>query len=162
MHFESSAFKPWNELCKVKALDNFWIQPVCGARKTSGSSKSPLVVFHTDDGCQGFVFVYKNYLIYLDRVLLSTSTLSDINDQERKSLLFSHYSHYRHGSSSSSIDKSIDYNDNNRPFSHIIKAQRQSDPYSIKWITEGPQQVRDAGMFLSFNVSSISIFCRIY
>ncbi|CAF1186469.1 unnamed protein product [Rotaria sordida] len=76
-----------------------------------------------------------------NRASSSLSTVSSINEQERKTRLFSHYSHHRHGSSSSS--KNIEYNDNYRLLSHIIKAQRHSDPYSIKWITEGPYEVRD-------------------
>ncbi len=54
---------------------------------------------------------------------------------------FPHYTHHRHVSSSSSIDK----NDLHRPFLHAIKAQRHSDPYSIKWITEGTHRDLDTG-----------------
>jgi hypothetical protein len=86
-----------------------------------------------------------NFIIYLDRVSLPiTTTKSFINNQERKSPLFPHYSHHRHGSSSSSIDK----NDIHHPLlSHAIKAQRHSDPYSIKWITEGPPRDLDPGSY---------------
>jgi hypothetical protein len=70
-----------------------------------------------------------------------TSTKSLINDQERKPIAFPHYSHHRHVSSST--DKTEPY-DIHRPFLHAIKAQRHSDPYSIKWITEGPQRDTDS------------------
>ncbi|CAF3366849.1 unnamed protein product [Rotaria socialis] len=73
------------------------------------------------------------------RMSVSTSTQSFVNDQERKPISFSHYSHYRHGSSSSSIDKN-DRSDIHRPIVNAIKVQRHSDPYSIKWITEGPHR----------------------
>ncbi len=76
-------------------------------------------------------------IIYLDRVSLSSSPQSFLNDQERKPISFPHYSHHRHESSSSSIHKT-EHNDIHRPFLNAIKAQRHSDPYSIKWITEGP------------------------
>ncbi|CAF3470621.1 unnamed protein product, partial [Rotaria sp. Silwood2] len=75
------------------------------------------------------------------RASSSLTTVTSINEQERKTRIFSHYSHHRHGSSS--VDKNINYNDNYRLLSHIIKAQRHSDPYSIKWITEGPHDVKD-------------------
>ncbi|CAF4647799.1 unnamed protein product, partial [Rotaria sp. Silwood1] len=86
---------------------------------------------------------YKLKIIVHDyyRASSSLSTVSSINEQERKTRLFSHYTHHRHGSPS--VDKNINYNDNYRLFSHMIKAQRHSDPYSIKWITEGPHEVRD-------------------
>ncbi|CAF0819558.1 unnamed protein product [Rotaria sp. Silwood1] len=71
------------------------------------------------------------------RMSIPTTTLSFINDQERKPISFSHYSHHRHVSSS--IDKN-DHNDIHRPLLHAIKVQRHSDPYSIKWITEGPHR----------------------
>jgi hypothetical protein len=76
--------------------------------------------------------------------------VSSIDEQERKSMLYSHYSHHRQGSSS--IGKSIDYNDNHRLYPHVIKAQRHSDPYSIKWITEGPHQVKDSGMYIFLHI----------
>ena len=72
---------------------------------------------------------------------MSTSTKSFLNNQERKPISFPHYSHHRHDSSSSS---SI-YKTEHRPFLHAIKAQRHSDPYSIKWITEGPYRNIDTG-----------------
>jgi len=78
---------------------------------------------------------------FLDRVSSSLSAVPSVDDQERKSLVFPHH---RHGASS--IDKNIDHNDNHHLFSHIIKAQRHSDPYSIKWITEGPHEVKDSSM----------------
>jgi len=84
-------------------------------------------------------------VIYLDRALVSTSTKSFINNQERKPVSFPHYSHHRHGSSSSSLIDKNDHNDIHRPFLHAIKAQRHSDPYSIKWITEGPNRDSDTG-----------------
>lgn len=68
-----------------------------------------------------------------------TSTKS--NNQERKPVSFPHYTH-RHGSS---IDRN-NLNDGHRLFSHAIKAQRHSDPYSIKWITEGPHRETDSGL----------------
>jgi len=51
-----------------------------------------------------------------------------LNHPERKLVSFPHYTH-RH------TDR---IGGQHRTFSHIIKAQRHSDPYSIKWITEGP------------------------
>lgn len=78
-----------------------------------------------------------------------TSTKSNINNQERKPVSFPHYTH-RHGSSSSSSSASLidrnNPNDGHRLFSHAIKAQRHSDPYSIKWITEGPHREIDSGL----------------
>jgi hypothetical protein len=73
---------------------------------------------------------------------MPTSTKSLINNQERKTISFPHYTHHKHGLLSSS---SIDKNDNQRPFLNAIKAQRHSDPYSIKWITEGPNRDIDTG-----------------
>ena len=81
-------------------------------------------------------------MLYLDRISVSTSTKSSINDQERKSISFPHYTHHRHGSSST--DKN-DYNDVHRSFPHAVKAQRHSDSYSIKWVTEGPHRDSDYG-----------------
>ncbi|CAF2730508.1 unnamed protein product [Rotaria sp. Silwood2] len=78
------------------------------------------------------IFVHDYY-----RMSISTTTLSFINDQERKPISFSHYSHHRHVSSS--IDKNAQH-DIHRPFLHANKVQRHSDPYSIKWITEGPHR----------------------
>jgi hypothetical protein len=83
-------------------------------------------------------------IVYLDRVSVPTSTKSSINNPDRKTISFPHYTHHRHGSSSSSIDKT-EHNDIHRPFLHAIKAQRHSDPYSIKWITEGPNRDADSG-----------------
>lgn len=80
----------------------------------------------------------------LDRASSFSTTVSYINDQERKTRLFSHYSHYRHGSAS--VDKSTDHNDKHRMLSHVIKAQRHSDPYSIKWITQRPDDIENLGM----------------
>lgn len=81
-------------------------------------------------------------MIYLDRASMSTSTSSSfLSNPEYKPLSFPHYSHHRHDSSSSSVHKH-----DQRPFLHAIKAQRHSDPYSIKWITEGPY--RDTGKSL--------------
>jgi hypothetical protein len=74
------------------------------------------------------------------RATFSTSTKSITNNQERKPTSFPHYNHHRHGSSSSLIDKT----DVHRLFSHAVKAQRHSDPYSIKWITEGPNRDTDS------------------
>jgi hypothetical protein len=71
-----------------------------------------------------------------------TSTNSFVNNPERKPISFPHYTHHLHGSSSSSIDKNDDIH---RSFLHAIKAQRHSDPYSIKWITEGPPRDIDTG-----------------
>jgi len=79
-----------------------------------------------------------------------------INEQEPKSLEFPHYPHDRHGSSS--IDRSIEYNNNHWLLSHIIKAQRHSDPYSVQWITEGPNKVKDSGMCFSSYITFILIF----
>ena len=87
---------------------------------------------------------YKQISIDLDRGVPSTSTKSIPNNQERKSVSFPHYTHHRHGLSS--IDKH-DPNEIHRLFSHAVKAQRHSDPYSIKWITEGPQRDLDSGLF---------------
>jgi hypothetical protein len=56
---------------------------------------------------------------FVDRILPLSSTVSSINDQEQKSSVIPHHRHL---------------------FSHIIKAQRHSDPYSIKWITEGSHE----------------------
>jgi hypothetical protein len=80
--------------------------------------------------------------IYLDRGLLPTSTKSMINNQERKTVSFPHYTH-RHVSSSFT-----DKTDVHRLFSHAVKAQRHSDPYSIKWITEGPNRDTDSGLLI--------------
>jgi hypothetical protein len=55
------------------------------------------------------------------------------------------------------MDKSIDYNGNHRLFSHIIKAQRHSDPYSIKWITEGPHYFKHSGTYIFSYITSILI-----
>ncbi len=83
--------------------------------------------------------------------------MPSINEQERKSLLFSHYPYHRHGSSS--IDKNIDYSDNR----HLIKNQQHGDPYSIKWVTEGPQKVKDSGMyFSSYIIFTLIFFFSIY
>jgi hypothetical protein len=73
--------------------------------------------------------------------------MSSLNEQEQKSQLFSRYPHSQHGSSS--IDKSNDYDDNHNLLSHVVKAQRHSDPYSIKWITQGPHRTRDSGMYFT-------------
>ncbi|CAF0784482.1 unnamed protein product [Adineta steineri] len=67
------------------------------------------------------------------RMSLSTSTKSYIDNQEHKPFSFPHYSHHRHESSQPSI-----YKTDHRPFLHAIKAQRHSDATSIKWITDGP------------------------
>lgn len=67
-----------------------------------------------------------------NRVIISTSTKSSLNHQERKPVSFPHYTH-RH----------TDRIGHHRTFSHVIKAQRHSDPYSIKWITEGPNSNTD-------------------
>lgn len=83
---------------------------------------------------------------YLDRGGSPTSTKSNINNQERKTVSFPHYTHHRHGSSPSSLIDRNNYNDGHRLFSHAIKAQRHSDPYSIKWITEGPNRETDYGL----------------
>ncbi|CAF0963417.1 unnamed protein product [Adineta ricciae] len=75
------------------------------------------------------------------RVSMSTSTSSSssfLSNPEYKPLSFPHYSHHRHDSSSSAVHKH-----EQRPFLHAIKAQRHSDPYSIKWITEGPYRDTD-------------------
>ena len=100
------------------------------------------------------------YIVFLDRFSPSLSAVPAVNEQERKALLFSHYSHHQHVPSS--IEKSIDYNDNQRVFSHIIKAQRHSDPYSIKWITEGPHYVRDSGMYISSHIFYVNSFWSFY
>jgi len=84
------------------------------------------------------------------RVSLPTSTKSFINNPEQNPISFPHYTHHRYGSSS--IDKN-DYNDNHRPFLHAIKAQRHSDPYSIKWITEGPP--RDINADKSYQTTNL-------
>jgi hypothetical protein len=89
-------------------------------------------------------------IVFLGRISSSLSAVPFIDDQEQKSLVFPHH---RHGSSS--INKNIDHNDNHRLFSHIIKAQRHSDPYSIKWITEGPHEVKDSGMYFSSYITFI-------
>ncbi len=91
--------------------------------------------------------ISKQNSIYLDRMAFPTTTKSIINNQEQKPVSFPHYTHHRHGSSSSSsssIDKN-DHNDIHRLFPHAVKAQRHSDPYSIKWITEGPLRDTDPG-----------------
>jgi hypothetical protein len=95
-----------------------------------------------------FLSKHKGYtissIIFLDRVSSSLNPVSSINEQEQKSLVFSHYPHHRH--ESSSLNKNVDFNDNRHLFSHIVKAQRHSDPHSIKWITEGPQEMKDSGI----------------
>ena len=93
-------------------------------------------------------------MIYLDRVSMSTSTSSSssfLSNPEYKPLSFPHYSHHRHDSSSSAVHKH-----EQRPFLHAIKAQRHSDPYSIKWITEGPY--RDTGKSLLCEKEIMSLF----
>ncbi|CAF2127500.1 unnamed protein product [Rotaria magnacalcarata] len=93
-----------------------------------------------------------------NRASSSLSTVSYLSDQDRKTRLFSHYSHYQHGLSSAG--KNVDSNDNNhhRLLPHIIKAQRHSDPYSIKWITQGPHTVRDFDKsYLTTNVMGTSV-----
>lgn len=81
----------------------------------------------------------------LDRVLQATTPKIFVREQERKPLAFPHYTHHRHGSPSSSVDNHIEQNSIYRPLLHAIKVQRHSDPYSIKWITEGPHRDIDAG-----------------
>lgn len=66
-------------------------------------------------------------MIYLDRISPA------ISEDERKSLLLSHYPEHRH------------------LFSHIAKIQRHSDPYSIQWITDGPQEQKDTGNVSQFH-----------
>lgn len=84
-------------------------------------------------------------LIDLDRITgLSTSKMFS-NEKERKPTNSHHYTHYRH--SSSSVDKLSEPNNIYRPFLHAIKAQRHSDPYSIKWITESPYRPNENGSF---------------
>ena len=73
-------------------------------------------------------------IVYLDRI----SSL--INEQERKSLLISHYPEHRH------------------LFSHMVKVQRHSDPSSNKWVTEGPQEENNTGSILFRMLISIDFF----
>lgn len=60
-------------------------------------------------------------IVYLDRISPA------VNEQERKSLIISHYPEHRH------------------LFSHMVKVQRHSDPYSSKWVTEGPKEENNTG-----------------
>ena len=81
------------------------------------------------------------FAVHLDRVALPSTARPTHHERERKPVLYSHYTHHRHSSSSSSsVDKIAESNNIYRPFLHAIKAQRHSDPYSIKWITEGPHR----------------------
>ena len=82
--------------------------------------------------------------MYLDRVTMPTSTKSLLDNPEQKPISFLHYSHHRYSTYSSSLAK----DDHHRPFSHAIKAQRHSDPYSIKWITQGPPRDPDTGVYI--------------
>ena len=87
--------------------------------------------------------------LFPGRSALWTSTRSSVNENEPQALLPGrHHQQQQHGSiSSSSIDKAMNSNEQHRPFLHSIKAQRFSDPYSIQWITETPQQLKDTGMY---------------
>lgn len=63
----------------------------------------------------------------------ASTTRNSLHDRKPNS--FPHYSHHRHNP-----DNHIEQPNIYRPFLHAIKAQRHSDPYSIKWITEGPHR----------------------
>ncbi|UJR21290.1 hypothetical protein I4U23_024382 [Adineta vaga] len=76
------------------------------------------------------------------RTLASSSTVPSLNEKERHSPIISHKSNPRVGSSSST-DKAIEYNEHHHLFSKIVKAERHSDPYSIKWITKVPSSIKD-------------------
>ncbi|CAF1281942.1 unnamed protein product [Adineta steineri] len=87
---------------------------------------------------------YKLKIIVHDyqRIIPSTSTASPSNEQDQNFLISSYYSNSRH--ELPTIDKNTNYNDNHQLFSHVMKAQRHSDPYSIKWITDGPHHLRNS------------------
>jgi len=103
----------------------------------------------THQQCNKLKIIVHDY----NRISSSINTVSSISEQERKSLVSSHYPHQRHESSSI---------DNRHLLSHIVKAQRHSDPYSIKWITKGPHEVKDSDQtyrttILPSNVLSLAL-----
>ncbi|CAF0724284.1 unnamed protein product [Adineta ricciae] len=74
------------------------------------------------------------------RISSSSTAIPSLDEQERNFPIISHKSNNQ---ITSSADKTIEYNEHHPLFSKIVKAQRHSDPYSIKWITDVPSRFND-------------------
>lgn len=86
------------------------------------------------------------------RVPSASTSRTSLHDRKPNS--FPHYSHHRHNP-----DNQIEQPNIYRPFLHAIKAQRHSDPYSIKWITEGPhRELKNDPSDLETSVSPANMF----
>ncbi|CAF0874707.1 unnamed protein product [Adineta ricciae] len=74
------------------------------------------------------------------RISSSSTAIPSLDEQERNFPIISHKSNNQ---VASSADQTIEYNEHHPLFSKIVKAQRHSDPYSIKWITDVPSRAKD-------------------